>query len=318
MSVCRICIDEGAPEAPEVPYHPGCLERLFGAPRLPQLRFDRSAIPEKVERSVGKFSISGVQPKAQADLGDDGGALTLGLHGCRYLLKPEVATYPCLPANEHLTMVLAARCGIEVPPHGLVELSDGSLAYLVRRFDRPDADPSHKRTQEDFCSLSDKRSGDKYDGSTEQCFKLMRKYAADPEDAARRLFRQVCFSYWVGNGDLHLKNLSLLEREDGAYTLSPAYDLVSTWVYGDRELALPVCRKKQRVTRPNWIDLAERHASIPRAEAEGILDRMLAQAPLALATLARSAIADPALCEAYSTLVTDRTLAMRGPPNEER
>jgi serine/threonine-protein kinase HipA len=40
----------------------------------------------------------------------------------------------------------------------------------------------------------------------------------------------VVFSWWVGNGDFHLKNVSLVENEEQRMQLSPAYDLMSTSV----------------------------------------------------------------------------------------
>jgi serine/threonine-protein kinase HipA len=209
-------------------------------------------------------------------------------------------------------MALAARCGLRVPPHGLLQLTDGSLAYLVRRFDRCDDDHQSKLVQEDFCSLANLLSGDKYAGSAELCAKLVRRYAADPEAAARRLFLRLCFSFWVGNGDLHLKNLALLERESGGYTLSPAYDLVSTWIYGDSDLALPVRGKKRHVTRRNWLEFAERHAGIPRAEAQGILDGMLSQVDVAAAMVGRSAIVAPALRQRYQEVLAEQAHALAG------
>lgn len=316
MSVCLICLEDGAPDSPESPYHPPCLEDLFGVSQLPRVSFGSAAVPAKVTNAVGKFSISGVQPKAQTQLTQDLGALEIVPQGGRYLLKPDVLAYPCLPANEHVTMAIAKRCGLIVPAHGLIQLADSSLAYVVRRFDRTDDrtddDPTNKRVQEDFCSLAGLRSGDKYQGSAELCAKLLRQYTADPEESARRLFLQLCFSYWVGNGDLHLKNLSLIEREDGLYTLSPAYDLISTWIYGDRELALPVRGKKRSVTRRNWLEFAEQHASIPRAEAQVILDRMLSFREVAVALVGRSAIADPALRQRFQELLAERTQALAG------
>jgi serine/threonine-protein kinase HipA len=165
VTVCLVCLDDDAPGPPADPYHLACLQRLFGTSHVPRVAFDRDTIPARMAGAVGKFSISGVQPKAQADLSPDRTSLELVEQGGHYLLKPDVMAYPCLPANEHVTMVLAARCGIVVPPHGLLRLTDGSLAYVVRRFDR--TEDGRKRVQEDFCSLAGLLSADKYEGSAE-------------------------------------------------------------------------------------------------------------------------------------------------------
>lgn len=307
MTVCFICLDADAPEPPAEPYHLSCLQRLFGTSHLPRVNFDRRVIPDRVAGAVGKFSISGVQPKAQIQLAPDRASLELVEQGGHYLLKPDVMAYPCLPANEHVTMVLAARCGIVVPSHGLLRLTDGSLAYVVRRFDR--TEEGRKLVQEDLCSISGLRSGDKYDSSAERCLSLVRQHAADPADAARRLFLQLCFSDWVGNGDLHLKNISLVERDDGRYTLSPAYDLFSTRLYGDRHLALPVCGKKSKVTRRNWIEFGEHYAGLTKAESARILDEMLHHRAAALSLIERSPLVPELQCR-YAGLLAERALSL--------
>ena len=38
----------------------------------------------------------------------------------------------------------------------------------------------------------------------------------------------MAFCWWTGNGDMHLKNFSLLTGPDGTVRLSPAYDLFCT------------------------------------------------------------------------------------------
>jgi hypothetical protein len=54
------------------------------------------------------------------------------------------------------------------------------------------------------------------------------------------LFRRMVFSWWTGNGDMHLKNFSLPAGADGIHRLSPAHDLLCT------RLAIPACS----VSRP--------------------------------------------------------------------
>ncbi|MRG95953.1 HipA domain-containing protein [Polyangium spumosum] len=310
MSTCLACLGPDAPEPPAEPYHPACLEALFGTPSAPRISFGRADVPDVVERSIGKFSISGVQPKAQARLSEDRGALELADAGGRYIVKPDVQAYPFLPANEHLTMALARRVGLPVPPNALVRLADDSMAYIVRRFDRINGEPPRKRIQEDFCSLAGLRSGDKYESSAEKCAKLVLRFTQDTAAGMRTLFVQMLFSYLVGNGDLHLKNLSIVEEDDGSFALSPAYDLVSTWIYGDHDLALPIQGKKNKVTRRNWLTFAELHAHIPRPEATTLLDGVLAQLTHARSVVASSALTDETLRFRYLAVLDERVASL--------
>ena len=66
------------------------------------------------------------------------------------------------------------------------------------------------------------------------------------------MFQRFLFSWWIGNGDLHLKNLALL-ADRGPYRLSPAYDLLSTaLVIPNDTLALPIGGKRQGLTARTW------------------------------------------------------------------
>ena len=106
-----------------------------------------------------RASISGVQDKVQ--LRKIRGGFDIVDSGGDYILKPvprntfaELAAD--IPANEALTMDIASKVfGIKTAEHELVEMKDGELAYLTRRFDRRDGRPI---LQEDFCQLSGRTS----------------------------------------------------------------------------------------------------------------------------------------------------------------
>jgi serine/threonine-protein kinase HipA len=250
--------------------------------------FDRRTLTGVVvEGMVGRISISGVQKKVALSLSSDRTALTVSVEGAQYILKPDTDPYPELPANEHLTMRLADLVGIEVPPCGLVPLADGSWAYIVRRFDRPIE--GGKLLQEDFCQLAELPPGDKYRGSAELCVRLLRRYASEPLVAIDQLYRLLLFTWWTGNGDMHLKNFSLLRTSDGVYRLTPAYDLVCTALYPrlDDELALPVQGKKKNLTRRTWLDFA-RHARLPETAARKRVRAIRAALPEAVQLVDRS------------------------------
>jgi serine/threonine-protein kinase HipA len=183
------------------------------------------------------MSISGVQDKISLRL-TDGALLPTETDG-EYILKPiPGAPLPRftdqVPANEHLTMQIAAQVfGIDTAANALLELSDGEPAYLTRRFDRRNG---QRLDMEDFASLSEMSSSAhgrhyKYTGSYERIGKLMERYCAAYRVESEKLFLRILFNYAFGNGDAHLKNFSLFTSPDGDHVLTPAYDLVNTHIH---------------------------------------------------------------------------------------
>lgn len=65
----------------------------------------------------------------------------------------------------------------------------------------------------------------------------IRRFAGDWSDQIFEGVRRIVVNIMLGNGDAHLKNWSFLL--DGARPrLTPAYDLVPTFLYGDQSMAL--------------------------------------------------------------------------------
>jgi serine/threonine-protein kinase HipA len=59
-------------------------------------------------------------------------------------------------------------------------------------------------------------------------------------------------------GDLHAKNLAILRDRQGEWRVTPAYDLPSSAVYGDRTMALPIGgRIRQQLSWPLLRGLGE-------------------------------------------------------------
>jgi serine/threonine-protein kinase HipA len=249
---CLVCLED-APLGDS--YHAKCLHRLFGVRRAPVVDVELAKLYTLAQAMVGHTSLSGVQRKISVGLTADRATLQIAIEGGAFILKPQAQTFPCLPENEQVTMRIAALAGIETPPCGLVRLRDGSLAYLIRRFDRDP--PNGKLLQEDFCQLGELSPKQKYEGSAELCARLVKRFASEPVVEAAKLFRRMVFTWWTGNGDMHLKNFSLLRTSDGLYRLSPAYDLLCTsLVVEDEQLALSVGGNKRRVTPRQWFDFA--------------------------------------------------------------
>jgi len=264
--------------------HGRCLRDLFGTGRMPKLDVDPSKLHLLGLQMAGQTTLSGVQRKIA--LGLEHGVLKVSVPPTRYILKPGEERFPHLPENEHLCLLLARQAGFEVPPHGLIRLVDESLALIVRRFDR--TDEGRRLPLEDFCQLGEKLPREKYDGSAELCAKLVRRFSAAPLIDLRELFRVLLFSWWIGNGDLHLKNLSLLTRERGEPRLSPVYDLVNTaLVIPADQLALPIAGKRSNLRSADWMDLADR-CDLPPEVVADLAGQMAGQTKTCIERIRRS------------------------------
>lgn len=227
-------------------YSPRVLKALFfGTQVSPYLDFSIKGLNKSGEAiaAAQRISVSGVQEKFPAVI--DGGKIRLSQDGERstHILKPApwdetIATRRHIPANEHLTMQIAARVyGIQTAANGLCVSSDGQLVYITRRFDiLPDG---AKAEMEDFasvCGRNEQTDGThfKYSGTYEDIAVGIRKYVSSWMVDMERFFDLVVFNYIYGNGDDHLKNFSLI-RQGEEYRLAPAYDLLNTslHVHGD-------------------------------------------------------------------------------------
>jgi len=216
---------------------------------MPALELNKSLLKQLAEQTINqRIAITGVQPKLSVTLEKHKGTgrLTIvGLWG-EYILKPQHDTLPAMPETEDLTMHLAHIFGIEVCNHTLLHASDGTLVYLAKRFDR---EKNKKIHVEDFCQLSEFLTENKYKGSYERAGKLILKYCMNAGLDALKYFELLLFSYLTGNNDMHLKNFSLIHRED-SIDFSPAYDLLNVnlvFPKDDEEMALLLNGRKKNI-----------------------------------------------------------------------
>jgi len=213
----------------------------------------RSAIDESADTLL-RFSLAGVQLKFSAIV-DASGGLTIPADGMggSWIVKLPSIEYPAVPENEFAMLELARAVGIDVPAVRLVPVDQvGGLpreagrvegqALCIRRFDR--AEDGRRIHMEDFAQVFALLPDDKY---------RHRSYAniaavlhAEAGDAGTREFvRRLVFSVLIGNGDMHLKNWSLLYPDERRPALSPAYDFVSTVPYlPDDQLGLSFGRSR--------------------------------------------------------------------------
>ena len=203
---------------------------------------------EAINRA-GKMSIQGVQTKLSALLKIKEECFEIVDSNGRYILKTQSFLYPEAPQNEAITMSLAETIGIEVPVHGLVYSIDNSMTYFIKRFDRL---PGNKKlATEDFAQLLGLDRDTKYEGSMEKVISVISKHCSFPKIEFVTLFKLTLFNFLIGNKDMHLKNFSLITRNDKV-TLSPAYDLLNSSIAVDKpfeEMALPLMGGKNNLTR---------------------------------------------------------------------
>ncbi len=209
-----------------------------------------------------KFSLAGVQLKFSA-VEDAAGGLTIPASGMGgdWILKLPSVHHENVPENEFSIMSMARLVGIEVPDVRLVSVSSvaglpaemaqdsfrGRHALAVRRFDR-ESDGRRIHT-EDFAQVFGVRPDRKYEGYNYSHIGRVLASLCESE-AVDQFARRLMLTILVGNGDMHLKNWSLVYNDPTRPALSPAYDLLSTAPYvPDDEMALRLGGAKQ------WRDL---------------------------------------------------------------
>jgi len=196
--------------------------------------------------------------------------------GGRYIVKPPHLIYAELPENEALTMSLAATLGIEVPAHGLLQNGDQTHSYFIRRFDRAGWS---KQPVEDFAQLSGASRDTKYDSNTERLIEIIDRFCTFPALERMKFLDRLLCAFLTGNEDMHLKNWSLITRDDKV-ELSPAYDLLNSTISNSKsreEMALPLRGRKSNLRASDfWRYLAGERLGLSAALIEQTRTRFAA------------------------------------------
>lgn len=257
MCKCLYCykpLEEGQKD-----FHPHCAKKMFGIAKAPLLEYRYEELDKLAEQVIrSQTSLTGVQPKLSLNLSKHDGSNRLTIVGLwgNYIFKPQTANYLQLPENEDLTMHLAEAVKINVVPHCLIRLADGSLGYITKRIDR--TIKGEKIDMEDMCQLTLHPTEYKYKGSYEQIAKVIMKYSDMPRLDLANYMQLLLFCFITGNNDMHLKNFSLYRPFEG-YQLAPAYDLVNTSIANPddtEELALPLSGRKTKLHLTNFLQAA--------------------------------------------------------------
>ncbi|NOY52395.1 MAG: HipA domain-containing protein [Deltaproteobacteria bacterium] len=192
--------------------------------------------PESILEIVGPTpTVGGAIPKLLVSIADDGWDGRLGLPrriGAKgmtdALLKFEQAgTYPGITELEALTLDIHTEAGFEVPRHWRTEIN-GIPTLVIERFDRDVAGiPRFMETLHSIFACGDLSITHHYSGSYDAIGRAIDRspipLVEDGRAAKEHLLKRLLLSFATGNGDLHLENLSILDRE-GTLAFSPVYD----------------------------------------------------------------------------------------------
>lgn len=293
---------------------------------------DLAARPLGVEPAQDiRISLAGAQDKLVLVVADGRVGLPRGTTPSTHILKPEsqvvrgrrrLPAFPGLVANEAFCMKLADLSGLNVPPIELMMI-DGEPAIIIERYDREHVEHHIRRLhQEDFCQALGVPSFRKYekDGGPglPEYLELVGRYSSRVVDDEPELIQRVAFNYAIGNADAHAKNFSLLYPELGVARLAPAYDLISTHVYGhlthDMATSVNGMYDSRELQAIHWqkelirLGLRERFYA---GRLSDLADRIEAAVPHALTWITAEGLPH-SIVDAVAAVVHERLAVLRG------
>lgn len=166
--------------------------------------------------------------------------------------------------TEYAYALMAGAAGIEMAECRLLE-EGGRAHFMTRRFDRPGTTGDRLHMQS-LCALAgaDFNALGTHDYAT--LFLVAEELGLE---VGEQLFRRACFNVLAANNDDHTKNHAFTMAQDGAWRLSPAYDLTfayspsSVWL---RQHLMSVNGRFEYITARDLLTLADQFA-VPGARA---------------------------------------------------
>ena len=243
---------------------------------------------------IDPVALAGVQDKLSA------GMISMPVASAdrRYILKLNAPEFPHVVENEYVMFRYAARLRIPLSRVQLIRDVAGRPGLLVERFDRvPVSGERVSRASgskaaagspgavqrlavEDGAQVLGLYPADKYNVGYGQVCHALAAYCAAPLPALRNLALQAAFAWLTGNGDLHAKNVSMVQQPAGEWSIAPVYDIPSTVVYGDKTLALTLDGKRTGVSRKHFLGWAAGMGLTERAAVQVLELALRASEPL--------------------------------------
>ena len=230
--------------------------------------FPQNAVNEK------EIGLSGFQYKFGVSLDNDDKIVYIDENKkSSYFMKPYSLYYsqfcktkdkdrlyiPYLLINEHLFMTLARDIGFTVPYNAIIK--DGAdYHYIIKRFDRY---KNGSFDHEEFATLMGYNSNQKYNSSVIEVLNKASEYVN--ENKLRELLRFFFFSIIISHGDLHSKNISLINISNNTKEqnkdLAPYYDISTTSIYkgiDNKDIGLKIGNKKSKIKKVDFINIADK------------------------------------------------------------
>lgn len=230
---------------------------------------------------IDPVALAGVQDKLSAGMI----SMPVARAGRRFILKLNAPEFPHVVENEFVMFRYAAKLRIPLSRVQLIRDVAGRPGLLVERFDRipvaggaPDA--VERLAVEDGAQVLGLYPADKYNVGYGQVCRALSAYCAAPLPALRNLAIQAAFAWLSGNGDLHAKNVSMVQQPSGEWSIAPVYDIPSTVVYGDKTLALTLDGKRTGISRKHFLAWANGLGLTERAAVQVLELGLKASGPL--------------------------------------
>ncbi len=246
--ICLICLTSVSKSKFNC-YHEKCFRHLFNTTAISEiLPFSRTEFfQEKIKTASQRISISGVQPKLALKI--ENKKIDVATAGSTHIIKPSPEEFSQAAENEHLTMLLSQKFGIETAVCGLMKMKNNELAYITKRFDI-DFKLNQKIHQEDMIQAMDIHpaifSNAKYEAKSYEDICHFLKKTTGGLALPLQFITRLIFNFLIANNDYHLKNISIQYRRNlpGMIKLTPQYDSLNTTIYGlqDSELACPLLK----------------------------------------------------------------------------
>ncbi|MBT2513497.1 type II toxin-antitoxin system HipA family toxin [Arthrobacter sp. ISL-30] len=228
---------------------------------------------------IDPVALAGVQDKLSAGMI----SLPVAQAGKRYILKLNAPEFPFVVENEYLMFRYARKLRIPVGNVQLVHDVARRAGLLVERFDRITTDHGAARSLavEDGAQVLGLYPADKYSVPFSEVCHALAAHCPARLPALRNLVIQAAFAWLTGNGDLHAKNVSMIQSpQSTGFTISPVYDIPSTVVYGDKTLALALGGKRTGISRKHFVGWAVKLGLAERAAEQALAVALKATAPL--------------------------------------